>query len=143
MKIYLIGSLRNPTIPELGVALRALGHEVFDDWHGAGPEADDYWQKYEQERGRDYLSALHGFAASNVFEFDMRHLDSAAAAVLVLPAGKSAHLELGYMRGRGAWTAVLFDSEPDRWDVMYRLADAQFFSIESLLEAIDATTLLP
>jgi hypothetical protein len=47
-KIYLIGSLRNPKIIETALKIRAAGHEVFDDWISAGPEADDYWQKYEQ-----------------------------------------------------------------------------------------------
>ena len=35
-KIYLIGSLRNPSIPETAAKLRDAGHEVFDDWFSAG-----------------------------------------------------------------------------------------------------------
>ena len=41
-KIYTIGSLRNEKVPLIANALRDAGHEVFDDWYGAGPEADDY-----------------------------------------------------------------------------------------------------
>ena len=48
-KIYLIGSLRNAKIAEIANKLRSAGHEVFDDWFGAGPEADDFWQKYEEK----------------------------------------------------------------------------------------------
>jgi hypothetical protein len=99
--IYLIGSLRNPDVPKVAASLRAAGIEVFDDWYAAGYEADDMWKEYEQERGRGYLEALEGHAANHVFSFDKCHLDRADAGVLVAPAGKSGHLELGYLIGRG------------------------------------------
>src|SRR5690348_9389879 len=99
--IYLIGSLRNPKVPEIAAQLRAKGHEVFDDWYAAGEIADDSWRDYEQQRGRTYAEALKGHAAKHVFEFDLTHLGRASAAVLVLPAGKSSHLELGWMLGKG------------------------------------------
>lgn len=35
MKIYVIGSLRNPEIPKFANELRSLDFEVFDDWYGA------------------------------------------------------------------------------------------------------------
>ena len=136
MKIYLIGSLRNEFIPRLGVELRACGFDVFDDWHGAGPEADDKWMEYEKLRGRHYKEALAGEAAQHVFHFDKKHLDLSDAAVLVMPGGKSAHLELGYMAGRGKSTYVLFDKEPDRYDVMYNFATAVCFNKEELINEL-------
>lgn len=134
--VYLIGSLRNPIIPSLGRKIRALGYEVFDDWHGAGPEADDQWQRYEQDRGRTYTEALRGRAAQHVFAFDKKHLDMADIGVLVLPAGKSGHLELGYLAGRGKRTFILFDKEPERWDVMYNFATGVFLEQEQLMMAL-------
>lgn len=132
-KIYVIGSLRNPEVPSLSAKLREIGWEVFDDWFAAGPIADDSWQAYEKERGRTYTEALQGFAANHVFDFDRTHLDSSAAGVLVLPAGKSGHLELGYLIGQGKPGYILFDKEPDRWDVMYRFATGVYFKVEDLL----------
>jgi len=125
--IYLIGSLRNGAIPATASLLRQHDYQVFDDWYAAGPEADDYWKSYEQARGRGYIEALQGEAAKNVHRFDQSHLDGAAAAILVLPAGKSGHLELGYMAGKGKKTFILLDAEHDRWDVMYRFADAVMY----------------
>ena len=93
-KIYVIGSLRNPEIPEIANKLRSVGHEVFDDWYAAGPEADDYWHSYELKKGKNYKEALEGYAARNVFNFDKTHLDRNEMAVLVLPAGRSGHLEI-------------------------------------------------
>lgn len=133
MKIYLIGSLRNPEIPKIGDKLRDIGIDVFDDWFAGGPIADDSWQEYEKGRGRSYLQALRGPAARNVFDFDHRNLDASDGAILVLPAGKSGHLELGYM-ARDKFTGVLFPEEPERWDVMYQFAKSIWFSHEEMLK---------
>ena len=143
-KIYLIGSLRNPKIIEIANKLRSAGHEVFDDWFAAGPEADDYWQKYEQAKGNNYKQALDGYAAKHVFSFDKYHLDNSDIAILALPAGKSGHLELGYMIGQGKKGYILFDDAmPDRWDVMYLFSSGVFFKIDELTEQlkIDAPVL--
>ena len=140
MKVYVIGSLRNPVVPSIGNRLRDMGFEAFDDWHGAGPDADEEWQRYEMERGRPYKEALYGYAAGNVFQFDYRHLNASDMGVLILPAGKSAHLELGYLIGQGKRTYVLFDGEPERWDVMYRFATGVFFSLDAMLAAIHRDT---
>lgn len=129
--IYVIGSLRNPIIPEIGNSLRSAGWDVFDDWFAGGPEADDKWKEYEQERGRTYQEALAGYAAGHVFHFDLTHLDRCDAALLVLPAGRSGHLELGYMAGRGKETYILLGQE-DRWDVMYKFATGVFASREEM-----------
>lgn len=134
--IYIIGSLKNPRIPEIANNLRALGYEVFDDWFSAGPEADDKWQEYETRRGRTYKEALNGFHARDVFTFDKRHLDLCDIAILVMPAGKSGHLELGYCAGRGKRTYILFDQEPERYDIMPAFADDVFMGEAELLETL-------
>ncbi len=136
--IYIIGSLRNPLIPELGNELRVEGYNVFDDWFAAGPEADDYWQRYETDRGHGYGQALAGAAARNVFQFDLRNLMQSKGVVLYNPAGKSGHMEFGWMLGRGCPGWVLFDEEPQRWDVMYQFATGVCFSREELLAQMKA-----
>ena len=137
MKLYLVGSLRNIEVPKVGEALRHAGHEVYDDWFSPGPQADEFWQSYEIDRGHTYREALEGRHADMVFNNDMRWLAWAEGAVLVLPAGRSAHLELGYMVGRGKPTFVYFASEPDRYDIMYRLATHCAFDLEELIYSID------
>lgn len=134
--VYLIGSMRNAQIPLLAVQLREAKFDVFEDWYSPGPEADEQWQKYEQIRGRTFHEALNGFHAKHVFAFDKYHLDRADIAVLVLPAGKSGHLELGYMVGKGKPSYILFDGEPDRYDVMYQFANESFMSPAALLAAL-------
>ena len=135
--IYLIGSLRNEKIPHIANKIRELGFEVFDDWFSPGPEADEYWRKYEKVRGSSYKEALSNWAGKHVFEFDKFHIDRASIGVLYMPAGKSAHLELGYMLGQGKRGYILFDEEPERWDVMYQFATGVFFSYEELAAELD------
>ncbi len=136
MKVYLIGSLRNPEVPKIAKRIRELGLEVFDDWFAAGPEADDKWRDYEKARGRNYKEALDGYAADHVYRFDLKHLEECDVAILYLPAGKSGHLELGYILGMAKAGFdkkgyILLDN-PERWDVMYKFAHGLFHSFEEL-----------
>jgi nucleoside 2-deoxyribosyltransferase len=124
-------------VPNLGNRLRFLGFDVFDDWWGAGERADDSWQQYEDIRGRSYKEALAGDAADNIFSWDVVNLNKSDVAVLFLPAGKSGHIEFGYMVGQNKPAFVLFDEVPKRYDLMYRFASDVFFDVEDLLTMFD------
>lgn len=143
-KLYLIGSLRNKRIPALANRLRKMMTDdvvIFDDWFAAGPEADDHWKEYEQERGRTYEEALEGAAAKNVFAFDKRNLDDSTHALLVLPAGKSGHMEIMYAAyGVGAKTAILLDPEDVRWDVMYQFIPDILSTDNDVVDWLTGTT---
>lgn len=134
--VYIIGSLRNPEVPIVGDKLREAGHEAFDNWYAAGPEADDKWMEYEKGRGKTYREALECHNAQHVFNFDLTHLNRVSAGVLLLPAGRSGHLEFGYLIGLGKPGFILMNGEPDRWDVMYAFATRVVYSVEELLEAL-------
>jgi hypothetical protein len=131
--VYVIGSLRNPVLPAVSTALRSAGFAAFDDWYAAGPHADDCWRDYEKERGHSYAEALLGHAASQVFGFDRYHLKRCAAAVLVLPAGRSAHLELGWILGQNKPGFILLEKGVERWDVMYKFATGVYDDMSDLV----------
>jgi len=135
--IYLIGSLRNPEVPKLAKVLRDEGYDVFDDWYAAGPRADDHWQEYENNRKHSFQEALNGFAAQHVYNYDKKHLDRCDIAILMMPAGKSAHLEFGYMIGQGKKGFILFDIDPERYDVMYNFATGVCMSDNELLDSLE------
>mgnify|MGYP001562924768 CR=1 FL=1 len=145
--IYVIGSLRNPQVPVLANWLRTKGYDVFDDWYAVGPEADDRWRDYELARGHTYQEALHGRACRNVYDFDHTHLMIADAVVLLLPAGKSAHLELGWTLGRGRPGYILLEeamsgaSVARRFDIMHSFATDVFDKLDDL--AVALSPLLP
>lgn len=137
--IYLIGSLRNKEIPNIANQLRDLKFEVFDDWHSVSPNGDDLWKEYEIKRGRTYEEALKGWHAHNVFDFDKKHVDDSDIGVLIMPAGKSAFLELGYIIGQGKSGFILMDDQ-ERYDVMVLFTEVTggsvCFSIEALKEKL-------
>lgn len=137
MRGYLIGSLKNPQIPVVAQALRAEGYEIVDDWYAAGPDADDIWRDYERARGHDLKDALNGIHAKYAFMMDREQLQWSDFGVLVLPAGKSAHLELGWMLGQGKPAWILFDKEPERFDLMYKFATGIATSVEELKQLIE------
>lgn len=167
MKIYICGSLRNEKILDLTTELQNKFPEctIFSDWYAAGPEADDHWKAYEQERGNDYITALGNPAAQNVFNFDKKHILESDIMILMCPAGKSGHLETGFHAGvawtrkhlLSAWEAagtpvhpiggpipalkpkatyILLDEEDVRWDVMYNFVDKVFMKSEDLIAEI-------
>lgn len=134
VKVYVIGSLSNAEVPVFADTLRSAGFEVFDDWYASGPEADTEWRHYESARGRTYSQALAGHAATNTFEFDFQHLNDADVVVLLLPAGRSGHLELGWAIGRGKPGYIVLSEKEDRWDVMYKLATDVFHTWDEFLD---------
>jgi len=131
--IYLAGSMRNSAVPEVANKLRAEGYDVFDDWWSSGEKADDNWQAYEKLRGRTFTQALAGYHAQNAYALDLKHLSRADILVLLLPAGKSAHIEMGWMIGKGKRAYILLDGEPNRYDIMYNFATGVFTNLEDLI----------
>lgn len=143
---YLIGSLRNPYVPLLDAAIRqnCPGIEPFSDWFSAGQEADDEFKKYYTGRGLSYRDALKSYAAKHIFEFDKRHLDRCDGAILLMPSGKSCHLEAGYMVGKGKPVYALYpDGEPEgRYDLMMQFLTEIFYSESELLEYLNRKPVL-
>ena len=136
--IYVIGSLRNKNVPTIGNQLRAVNGEweVFDSWYAPGPKADDYLRDYCKGKGLSYKETLHDYAATHVFEFDHFHIKRATDVVMIMPSGKSGHLELGVAIGKGKRGYILFNQEPKRVDVMYQFATDIFFNFDELAEEL-------
>lgn len=134
--VYVMGSLRNPAISEVSAAIRAAGFEVWDDWRAASPHGDDTWQAYEGERGRTYDEALRGRAAENTYLWDRAMIDMCDVGVLVMPSGKSAHMEAGYMIACGKPVFMLQDGEPERFEVMPQFLTGVCRDIEALLKVL-------
>lgn len=135
--LYLIGSLKDRKVPIIGEAIRkTTGLEVFDQWWCASEDADDWLRDYFKFRGLSYKDAIHSYAGRHIFSFDKYHLDRASVGVMVMPAGKSGHLELGYLVGQGKPGYILFDKEPERVDIMHNFATNVFFNIEELINEL-------
>lgn len=136
-KVYIGGRLAEPLIVEVTKTLTAAGFDAFSEWYTPGPEADVLWRDYEMALGFNYREALKRPSAQNTFNFDKRFIEVSDAFVMLFPAGRSAHLELGYAKGIGKKCIIYMpDGDPERWDVMYNFADAIVYTQEELLEAL-------
>lgn len=136
--VYVIGSLANLEIPTVAVRLREAGFDAFDQWHAVGPDGDRYWQEHFKAKGYNLATALKMDFVATAFNFDKKHLDRCEVAVLVLPAGRSGHLEMGYVIGQGKPGFILMNGDPDRYDLMYGFATL-CYSIEELIDVLRTT----
>jgi hypothetical protein len=104
-KIYVASSWRNTQQPEVVRALRTDGHLVYDFRNPREGndgfrwlEIDPDWEKWTPEQ---YRAALDHPVAKRGFASDFDAMKWADTFVLVLPCGRSAHLELGWACGQG------------------------------------------
>ncbi len=136
MKIYVASSWRNTFYGSTTAFLRECGHEIMD-WKekGFGWNETTYIDKshWTGPYYRDFV--LKQPRAIEGFENDMAKLHAANACVLLLPSGRSAHIEAGICMGLGKPTYVyipVFD-EPE---LMYKAAKGIFFTLEELAAAL-------
>jgi hypothetical protein len=140
MKLYVASSWRNVFQPSVVEILRSEGHEVYDFRNPPGRSGfawaaiDRDWKKWSLGQ---YLKGLSHPLAREGFRADYQAMTGADAGVLVLPSGRSAHLEAGYFVGAGKplYILLLTEQEPE---LMYKMATAIYTDITSLAEALAA-----
>lgn len=138
-KIYVASSWRNIYFPDVVKALKEAGHEVYDfrnpphgghgfHWTDIDPDAPE-WTFEQYSEGLTHPLAERQFAA------DLEALEWADTCVLILPSGRSAHTEAGWMKGRGH-RAIVYIPEMQEPELMYKLFDAVVGTLDDLLAAI-------
>lgn len=103
MKIYVASSWRNTTQETVVMMLRQEGHDVYDFKHPTAgsngfhwSEIDPAWQSWTPF---EFIVGLRHEIAEEGFASDFDAMKWADACVLVLPCGRSAHIEAGYFVG--------------------------------------------
>lgn len=138
MKVYVASSWRNPIQPDVVKRLRAEGFEVYD-FRNPGPgeygfhwsEIDPNWKTWTPTQFRE---ALEDSRCEIGFTTDFAALDACDAVVLLLPCGRSAHLEAGWASGMGKDVIVaLADGEPE---LMYLMADAICVTLDEVVQEL-------
>ena len=122
-KIYLASSWRNEYHKDVLEALRNDGHEVHDyrdpagyfRWNDVHPDAD--WKNWSPEQFKEALTHKQAFVG---FNRDMQGLDGSNTCVLLLPSGRSAHIEAGYAIGKGKDTFILMPEKVEP-ELMYKM----------------------
>lgn len=124
-KIYVASSWRNVYQPGVVDILRHLGHEVYDFRNPEGrtgfswSDVDPDWQQWDT---RQYRDALHNPISEAGFQSDYAGMCWADICVLVLPCGRSAHVEAGVMKGLGK-PVFVYSPEKQEPELMYKLFD--------------------
>lgn len=137
--IYVASSWKNPKQVEIVRLLRSLGHEVFDfrnpEIEGYGfnwDEVDPNWKEFKPSQ---VVAALDRPVAQAHFELDYKAMRWATCCVLVLPAGRSSHIEAGWFAGSNRELHILLDQDDLGLELMYRVATKIHPDVESLTKA--------
>ena len=148
MNIYVASSWRNPIQPEIVTALRGAGHSVYDfrnpapgnkgfAWRDCGGVAANEGPGKGAKTIPSYLEALASERAKDGFRYDNDALDWCDTCVLVLPSGRSAHLEAGYAAGQSKSVIVYLHPDQFEPELMYLLCDSLVQSIPELLAELE------
>lgn len=134
-RIYLAASWRNPYHEDVLNALRAVGHKVYD-FKNPPYSTGFKWSDIGLElpcAAADYRDALYRHPrASQGFNADFSAMRWADTCVMLLPSGRSAHLELGWMAGAGKHTIIL-TRDGEEPELMALLADRICISLDEVL----------
>lgn len=143
MSIYVASSWRCERQPMVVQVLREAGYVVYD-FRNPAPgrngfhwtEVDPAWKKWA---GTDFLGGIQHPIAQAAFDVDMDALKAADVCVLVMPCGRSAHLEAGYAVGAGKPTFILLDDKPGESELMYKMCDGICLDMQELLLGLGQT----
>ena len=135
MKIYVASSWRNEYHKNVVAILRNEGHEIYDfknpEEGNNGFAWSDIDPDWEQWTSKQYIEALKHPIAEKGYMFDFRAMQWADCCVMVLPCGRSANTEAGWMKGVGKKVFVL-QLDQQEPELMYKIYDDILTSIEQL-----------
>lgn len=138
-RIYVASSWRNELQPSIVKTLRSEGHAVYDfrnppnNSSFAWSEIDPDWEGWSAKRYRELL--LTNPIAARGFLSDLRGMQWADTCLLVLPSGRSAHLEAGWFCGQGKRTIIL-TRDGEEPELMALLATDICISMEEVLDCL-------
>ena len=127
-EIYVASSWRNEYQQDIVALLRAEGHEVYDfknpapgnDGFHCWSEIDEGWVNWTP---RAFRFGLSHSRAEESFNLDMEALNKAEIVVLLLPSGRSSHVEAAYHKGKGG-PVIVHMPERCEPELMYKMFNA-------------------
>ncbi len=134
-KIYVASSWRNLYYPDVVSRLREAGHEVYDFRNPPHGQGGFKWQNLDPDFGswdvEQYRQGLLHPSSELQFKADLDALNWADTCLLVLPCGRSAHTEAGWMKGAGK-KVIVYIPEMQEAELMYKLFDLVSDNLEEL-----------
>ena len=138
-RIYVASSWRNEYFPVVVRTLRQAGHQVYYFRNPPTGDPGFKWSNidrdYMQWSPQHYRAQLSHPMAVKQLANDLDALRWCDTCVLVLPCGRSAHTEAGWLAGQGK-RVVVYIPEAQEPELMYGLFDAIACDMTELLAAL-------
>ncbi len=142
-KVYVASSWRNPFQETIVELLRSLGHYVYDFKNPIGShgfswsEVDPHWQQWT---AKQFIDSFDHPAAVRGLKNDFSELHRCDVCLLLLPSGRSAHLEAGYCIGAEKKVfAFIPESDMIEPELMYGMMDEVIIDTKRLNEVFKIT----
>ena len=146
-ELYVASSWRNEYYSDVLVKLIDAGLEPYDFKNPVAGNTGFHWSEIDPDwldwTPEKFAKALSHPLADEGFAFDMAALDECKACILVLPAGRSAHLEAGYARGAKKPTYIYCPPyvqkvrfEPE---LMYKMTKGFYTDLDALIVDLKKT----
>ena len=147
-RIYISSSWKNQAQPFLVEELRKRGHKVYDFRHPSGRDDSNVWIPVSKKLGLSFYyenNCLNGESfrkmltdknAIDRFNEHFQAMQDADTCILLLPCGRSSHVEAGYMNGLGKRVFVMDASKVATPELMYLMFDDYFYKFEDLFQAL-------
>lgn len=134
--VYVASSWRNPIQIAVCETLKAVQIPHYDfrnpegntgfSWNDVKPIKEGHFSTpnkgSDYESAEDYLYMLKHPKSELGFKSDFDAMKKADTVIMILPCGKSAHLELGWAVGQNKRTAILMEN-PIEPELMYKMVD--------------------
>lgn len=139
-RIYISSSWKNEFQQSMVQLLREQNHKVYDFQHPHGRTDKNVWSDLgvsnDNMTNEQFAEAITHQTAVTRFEDHFSAMQDADTCILLLPCGKSSHVEAGYMKGLGKRVFVYSSAKTIQPELMYLVFDGYFHDIDDLLKAI-------
>ncbi len=140
MRVYVASSWRNAHQQSIVGMLRAVGHEVYDFKNPKEGDKGFHWSEIDKDwqdwTPTEYRQNLTHPVAESGFKSDFDAMKWADVCVIMLPCGRSAHTEAGWMSGAGKKVyALIYEREEP--ELMYKIFDGIFVNAKELIEGLE------
>lgn len=146
MRIYLASSWKNQqAVLNLADCLEKEGFEVDAFCRATDNRYSFHWSELVDSEddlaNYDAIDMLSDSRTQRAFKEDKKWLDWADCVIMMLPCGRSSHLEAGYGKGQGKLLYIYGYMPKGEFDVMYGLADGLFKSedLSAMIRGLNET----
>jgi len=131
MKIYIASSWKNQkAVIALAEYLERYGFEVDAFCRVSDKRYAFHWSELVDEEADlanyDAIEMLADPRTQRAYTEDKKWIDWSDCVIMLMPCGRSSHLEGGYAKGQGKLLYIYGDFPKGEFDVMYGLSDGLF-----------------